>query len=405
MHYEEYEWRLFCEGSLSTRMKKEMMDHLRTCDVCLSAYLTAMEPKVKTQNVIETKSAPARKRKYFYNQPRVLWRPVGVIAMALAVFALMLFTPQGKTAWAQIRASLQEIGITFLQRFGLEEDSPYVSKIEQPAVYDTEIPMLEGIEVKLDQVIVEAYNLSYSILVSGNLPEEVEHVRFFERIEIDGEMPLTLGGGTSYRLKDDPDVILYTMTYSSDINLFEKETHHVKITSNDMDMTGEAINRRISGPWVFEFDVNAKALAPDTRIIQLSEMITLRKTNYEIEQLEVSPVRQRFVVRKRFAGVKEGNSAAEISTSRGNLAGFLLGAESDVSIAFIYSGGNKDEQGVVLYYEPDQNQYELMSLTNTWHVTPYISEKTFTPNQTPFNGYTPMESASFDVYQTIPVQE
>ena len=179
----------------------------------------------------------------------------------------------------------------------------------------------------------------------------------------------------------------------------------MKITSNDMDMTGDMINRRISGPWVFEFDVNTKALAPDTRIIQLSETITLGKTNYEIEQLEVSPIRQRFVVRKRFDDMKEGDSAAEISTSRGNLAGFLLGAESDVSIAFIYSGGNKDEQSVVLYYEPDQNQYELMSLTNTWHVTPYISEKTFTPNQTPFNGYTPMESASFDIYQTIPVQE
>ena len=67
MHYEEYEWRLFREGSLSTRMKKEMMDHLQTCDVCLSAYLTAMEPQVEMQNVIETKSAPARKIKLFHN--------------------------------------------------------------------------------------------------------------------------------------------------------------------------------------------------------------------------------------------------------------------------------------------------------------------------------------------------
>ena len=104
MHYEEYN-NLFREG-LSTRMRKDMMDHLRPA-MCLSAYLTAMEPQVEMQNVIEENQTCS---KIFHNQPRVLWRPVGLIAIALAVLPV-LFTPQGNSLGSD--SSSLRIGILF----------------------------------------------------------------------------------------------------------------------------------------------------------------------------------------------------------------------------------------------------------------------------------------------------
>lgn len=397
MHYEEFEWRLFREGSLSTKMKTEMMDHLRTCDDCLAAYLTAMESQADVRNDMPAKTATASKRKVFRSQTRSFWRPAAVFAMALTVFALMLFTPGGKTAWAQIRDSLYEIGNTFMQRFGLEENSPFVSNIGQQAITETGTPDIENINVILDQVIVEAYSFSYSILVSGDLPEEVTNVRFFEWIEVDGETPLKSGGGTSYRLKDDPNVILYTMTFNSDINLFDKDTRHVKITSNDMNMTGAGVNRRIRGPWEFEFDLNTKALEPDTRIFQLSEAITLGKVLYSIEQLQISPVRQRFIVRK-YQMDENGNLLPEpLPAGEGNLAGFLLQTENGGQAAFKIAAVSSDEKGVVLFYEPADSQFGMLDQSGSWEVTPYVSRREFTPNDSEFNGYSPLEDGVFRI--------
>lgn len=397
MHYEEFEWRLFREGSLSAKMKGEMMDHLYKCDPCLRVYLSTMEGKQEALGTAAANSVSFRKRRRFGSVNHSFWKPVAVSAMALAVFALMLFSPQGRTAWAQIRDSLYEIGNTFMQRFGLDENSPFVSNIGQPAITETGTPDIENIEVILDQVIVEAYSFSYSILVSGDLPEEVTHVRFFEWIEVDGETPLKSGGGTSYRLKDDPNVILYTMTFNSDINLFDKDTRHVKITSNDMNLTGAGVNHRISGPWEFEFDLNTKALEPDTRIFQLSETITLGKILYSIEQLQISPVRQRFVVHK-YQLDEQGNSLPEpASFSEGNLAGFLLQTEDGGQAAFKIATVSSDEKGVVLFYEPTNSQFDMLDQSGSWGVTPYVSRREFIPNDSEFNGYSPVEDGMFRI--------
>ena len=63
MHYEEFEWRLFREGSLSTKMKAEMMDHLRTCDTCLTSYLAATEGQPSEQVAARANSVRAEKSK------------------------------------------------------------------------------------------------------------------------------------------------------------------------------------------------------------------------------------------------------------------------------------------------------------------------------------------------------
>lgn len=394
MHYEEFEWRLFRSGCLSDRMKREMSDHLRSCESCLKSYLDSMERRA---NIAKNKTAfwhKLKNRSYLPVLKMHGWKTAA--AAALLFLAVIAFTPQGKVVLAQVGNSLAEIGHTLTEWLGLPKGSPYVTEIDQFVSQESSVREMEGIDVKLDQVLVEDHNISFSVLVGGELPEGTQWVRLYETIEIDGQ-PSSSAGGTSMRLDEDPGVIQYLMTHNIKESLLGTDPLHVKIYWKQMDLSGPGFTERLSGNWSFDFELDPAGITADTRLFSLSERIDLGKTRYEIDQLQISPVRQRFVVRK-YQLDENGNILPESGpVGEGNLAGFLLQTEDGGQAAFKIANVSSDEKGVVLFYEPAASQFDMLDQSGSWEVIPYVSRREFTPNDTEFNGYSPLEDGAFRI--------
>lgn len=367
MHIEAYEWALYLSGQLSERRMSEMEAHLKECDVCLETYaaLAAGEG-----------AKPARFR--FLRPFTRGRRPVfGAIAAVCVVLLIFLSTPTGKIVWAELTQSLREW-------FAIQSHPELVETLDVPAVSH------HGVEMKLEEVLIEDNRVYFSLLVTIDPESPIRSIGFHS-------MPDSLTiGDISF------DVVEDWRSYSSNMNYdpSEKESPSMIVFHSDipakflnedlipMRLVIDGIYAHMSdsyedlyGPWRFDFTVDGTKAKELIRAIPLDHEFRDDQSTYHVTELVFSPIRSKISVFRTIAKEKKRikiyNWVLSFSIPHGNLAGFIIDDNrgNRVEIALVESDidtESHEKMESVFFSDGANNGWEWLKDAESVTLTPYV---------------------------------
>ncbi|AOH44114.1 hypothetical protein BEQ56_11940 [Anaerolineaceae bacterium oral taxon 439] len=368
MHIEAYEWALYLSGQLSERRMSEMEAHLKECDVCLETYaaLAAGEG-----------AKPARFR--FLRPFTRGRRPVfGAIAAVCVVLLIFLSTPTGKIVWAELTQSLREW-------FAIQSHPELVETLDVPAVSH------HGVEMKLEEVLIEDNRVYFSVFVSAG--KEITNFTHQIGIVQDG---LTIGNQSfalnqewwyqsqhlGYSDESDPKSRIMIILRADVAKEFLTDGEiPMKLQIDSISDYSDSPGTHLNGPWVFEFTVNGKKAKDLTRTVAIDRTFTGDRRTYTAVEMLFSPIRsrirvQRFLKVEQFVGEIYGHKFWS-SDSQGNLLGFVLqdghGNRAEISRRDIdYTSEIEELQECVFYSDSENNGWEWLKDAESVTLTPYI---------------------------------
>lgn len=412
MHIEDYEWVLYMHGDLSKKRESEMEAHLENCSQCLAAYVRittgeSIEPAVK-------KSISSQKWKQTGKPRSLRW---GVLAaLVLLLFIGVSFTPSGQIAWANLRLTLEELGNTLGEVFGVGEKADVITTVDQsPQTH-------HGIEVKIDQIFIESDKVFYSVLIASDLITENKFNLQIsnQHLDIEGEnipfvsnnFVLTPPNPTSAKDEDGKPVPVSTwiMQAVTAKDYSGNEAVNVQIRIDEMvywekDFGEPSI---IKGPWVFDFVVDGTLVTRETREFPLKVQFKEKNDEFEIEQLSISPIRARINVthlNARLLGsyVDEDGKEIKYYDTSINLTGFLIqdGKGNEAEIATRDYPYSESEESVFEFTsDVADNPYSWLKNADQVTITPYFTRLSGNSGGTGIRRNYPVDGGGFTIQLT-----
>jgi len=204
--------------------------------------------------------------------------------------------------FSQSDSILSDYGNSLRDLYGVKDNDGYFTDVNQTFVTD------EGIEIKLDQIMLEKYQIYFSGFITGDFFPDTERIWFHYRLFLNGERIGNPGsGGGIERLDSDNSVYMFNGTVRTDLpeGFPIKTNNHIKISidrillmrHNEETTNPEGVKEQsVEGPWVFETDVDSSVLAADSRSWQLSEPFDVEGVRYTLQELTLSPVSNSFLI-------------------------------------------------------------------------------------------------------------
>lgn len=219
------------------------------------------------------------------------WKRI-LFFLILPVFILSFSPIRGIPTYTQNTGSLTDF-------YNLEPDNPYVADINITHTAE------EGIDITLGQAILDQGQLIYSLLITGDLPDNTVNAFSNDLCYFNGDDRI-IDGKEEYPLWIDGEeptlVLINTAEFFQSDSQPDADTVAVKlvlpyleIISSLQEENNEPAyqNYIIEGPWSFEFEISGKAIAADTEIYELSKSYEAMGETYSTEKLIITPVSQR----------------------------------------------------------------------------------------------------------------
>ncbi len=212
--------------------------------------------------------------------------------LILPVFILSFSPVRETSGYTQNTGSLTDF-------YNLEPDNPYVIDINITQTVE------EGIDITLRQAILDQGQLIYSMLITGDLPDNSVNAFSNDLCYFNGDDQIA-GGTEGYPLRIDGEEP--TLMLVNSVEFFQSEPQldadivavklilpYLEIISSLQDGNNEPAYQSyiIEGPWSFEFEVSGEAIAADTEIYELSKIFEAKGETYSTEKLVITPISQR----------------------------------------------------------------------------------------------------------------
>jgi len=260
---------------------------------------------------------------------RILKKFGAIAAIFLLTIGLLSQTNLGKSVYAAVQLKVAEISYSIGKSMGIERDvEPYANVVNQ-IVEDN------GIEVKLDSVIIDKDELIFSAIVNTNKPVDI--VRFDYDIFINGKKLTNYGAGGRAGEIDDSGSLFF-MAYAVDvkgINL--NENIDVKIVLKDVRLITGTSEEKRKGKWQFEFTANGSELMASSQSIPIDYSFNIDNQIYTLEEFRFNPVNQKIFGKVKGAFEAGYDIYLKGSDSQGNEVAFYLASVSGEDIVFKYS--------------------------------------------------------------------
>lgn len=373
MHIETYEWALYLTGQLSERRMSEIEAHLRSCDRCLEAYAALASGEARLEAAVK----PARGSfwRVFANRRR---RPVfAMAAAALCVLLVVLSTPGGKIVWGQFTRTLRGW-------FAIQSHPELVETLDVPAVSH------HGVEMKLNEVLIEDNRVYFSLLVSA----EKEINNFSHQI---GQISKGLKIGDQYfdvfqewdyssqnPARDENEfrsTILVVLRAEVPAEMLEKDNIRMSLTIDHISGVILPVGQDHQDPWRFDFTVDGSKVKELTRVIPLDHEFRDDQSTYHVTELVFSPIRAKISL-SRTESLKQKyleiyGSETWVALDYGNLLGFVVKDDSgnQIEISQVESGHDselKETEFFIFYSNGKNNGWNWLKDAESVTLTPYF---------------------------------
>lgn len=376
MHIETYEWALYLTGQLSERRMSEIEAHLESCDRCLEAYAALASGEARLEAAVK----PARGSfwRAFANRRR---RPVfAMAAAALCVLLVVLSTPGGKIVWGQFTRTLREW-------FAIQSHPELVEMISAPAV------MADGIEVKLEEVLIEDnwVYLSLSLSTGKPISNETHYIGYisdglvingvgFDLTE-EGDYESQSPANDRQELKSS---ILIVLRSEVPERYLEGTAIPMTLRINQIADFSVPPGDHFYGPWVFDFTVDGTRAKELTRRSELDQTFEDDGTAFQLKELLISPIRAKIRLSRTVPRAKQALRLYKgdywTVDPYGNLTGFILedGRGNRIEITHpdpnygMSSGIVQTMDGVFYSRGPGNNGWEWLKDAKQVTVTPVL---------------------------------
>ncbi len=242
---------------------------------------------------------------------------------------------------------------------------------------------VEGVYVTLDEFLIEDRQYSYSLLISGDLPENISTMVFHQmELMLDGKwFDQGLGGGIIFPVEGKTPAIAVVSTRNTTqwmANLPTTRPLTLTLTLGDLvlyldGVNGEITSYEVEGSWTFEFEADGSATAAETHAIALNHHFSADR-DYQLLELLITPASQRLYMSVYDAVDHPEVGTIGLRTDDDNLVIFRLSKTfSDDS--------DRDENGkpfAHLTFIPDMpksdyaaNRYDTLKSSKTLTIIPY----------------------------------
>lgn len=284
------------------------------------------------------------------------FKKLGTIAVALALaIGILGQTNFGKNVYAAAESKISEISYSIGKALGIK------GNIEPCANVVDQIVKKNGVEVKLDNVIVDKNELFFSTVTKIDKPMNVDEneMQYDFDIYVNGKMLTTYTGSFFSKAIDDSENMFFHIYSINNEAIDATKDMDIKIVLHDLYYEPE---KCINGKWTFEFTANGTELAADTYVFPLNYSFNIGKQNYNLKEFRWNPVN------KKIIGTTKGNPAYYY---------IVLEGHDDLGNKVIFNSSseiyNEDSDSTDLTFEHDDYYGELSKATSIT-LTPYVSK-------------------------------
>lgn len=216
----------------------------------------------------------------------------GSIAAAL-ILTIGVFgqTSLGKNVYATAGSKISEISYSVGKALGIERNiEPYANVVNK-------VVEINGVEVKLNDVIIDRNELIFTTTVNTN--KTVDDVYFDCDIYINGKKLIDYGGFGIYGTVESAKTLFHQL-YSFEINDMEtKGDIDIRIVLSNLNYYRRELEKsdikeeKIKGKWEFEFTASGSELMANTHTLPLDYSFNIDNTEYILEEFRFNPINKK----------------------------------------------------------------------------------------------------------------
>lgn len=298
-------------------------------------YLNQMDFNIEDYNKeilndIEKKELKKAFRKNI--KRKINFRKVASMAAAL-ILGLAIFsqTNLGKEVYAIAESKVSQISYSIGKALGLNKNiEPYTNVVG-------EVKEDNGIEVKLEEVIVDKDRIIFNTIFNTTRP--VENVRFKDiKVYINGEKVDFSGSNMRFSSLDDTDTLFSFLCYYDVKGIEQMEDLEIKLELEDLKYYIGDFEGIEEGKWEFEFTANGKELAVETHSISFDYTFEINNQRFTLNKFEYNPVSQKIIGKREILEGYEGADFIELKgqDNLGNPILFIIKSATNGEVVFAY---------------------------------------------------------------------
>ena len=291
---------------------KNIYTLLNEMEINIDDYEKEMLSDIEKQNL---KSSFKKNLKKKFN-----FKKLGTVAAALLIsIGIFSQTTIGKSVYANAESKISEISYSIGKSLGLKKNiEPYTNIVGETRED-------KGIEVKLNEVVIDKDELIFSTIVC--MDKTVDRLDFDFDIYIDGKKTDRPGGGGDFEKIDHSENIFFNIAYTDIKEIDTTKNMDIKIVLNNLNYNIGTSMDNIVGKWVFEFNANGAELAKNTYAFPLNYSFNIGNKNYILEEF-----RSNLMGQKIFGKIENDSEyhyiVLEGYDDLGNKVGFFPTSES-----------------------------------------------------------------------------
>jgi hypothetical protein len=213
-----------------------------------------------------------------------------VAAIMVMTLGFLSGTSFGKNVYGAAQSKIAEISYSIGKALGTEKDiEPYVNVVNQ-------VVEVNGVEVKLSEVIIDKDELIFSLITDTN--KVVDGIRFNWDIFINGKRLKNYGvAGSSGKMGDSETV--FSEIYLVEAKGIElNENLDIKIVLKELNYLTGTSEEKIKGRWEFEFTANGSELMANSYAQAVGYSFDIGEQSYTLEEFRCNPVNQKITGKK-----------------------------------------------------------------------------------------------------------
>lgn len=194
-------------------------------------------------------------------------------------------TSLGKNVYATAQSKVSEISYSIGKALNIERNiEPYVNMVGKTKED-------KGIEVKLDEVMIDKDRLNFNLIF--NTMEPVDWASFKNMdVFINGKKMNPMESGQNSAALDETNTVFSSLGYYKIEEIEQMEDIEIKLVLKDLEYYKGELEGVESGSWDFEFIANGKELALKTESLPIDYTFNIDNYIYKLDKLEYNPVRQ-----------------------------------------------------------------------------------------------------------------
>ncbi|MCC5908847.1 MAG: DUF4179 domain-containing protein [Clostridiaceae bacterium] len=314
---------------------KNLYEFLNQMDFQLNNYekeeLSDIEKK-SLKNNFKNNLKSKRRKKYNFKQ---LGSMLAVLVLTIGVFSQTSF---GKEVYAMTQSKVSEISYSIGKALGIEKNIEIYGNVVDKVVE------INGVEIKLTDVIIDKDELIFSTILNTNKP--VDGVDFSSNIFINGKRLRNYSGSGTSGAIDGSEDIYYSINSVHIKEIDTKENLDIKIELTNLSYYVDNIKEEVKGKWEFEFTANGNELMADTYVLPIDYSFDIDDTSYILEEFRYNPINQKIFGKRSKISTDTYRIDLRGHDNLGNEVTFFLSRISDEDLIFKYENihGNLSDE-------------------------------------------------------------